>query len=188
MCKLQTSGSRTTTPTSTTAAPTVVLSSPIAIFNSSVNHDDDLAARVMPFSISLCGFSFNNVTVSSNGVLGFGITNSYSPSALPQYSALSPSGYAVAPFWADLYINQGTSQGVYYEVDGSSPSRVLTFEYYASYYNQSSQYYHFQILFYENNTGSFTFKYFNITDKGVNAVVGYQCQPSKSQDSCTWRF
>jgi hypothetical protein len=173
MCEPQTSGSRTTTPTSTTAAPTVVLSSPTAIFNSSVNHDDDLAARVMPFSISLCGFSFNNVTVSSNGVLGFGI---------------SPSGYAVAPFWADLYINQGTSQGVYYEVDGSSPSRVLTFEYYASYYNQSSQYYHFQILFYENNTGSFTFKYFNITDKGVNAVVGYQCQPSKFEHSRTWRF
>jgi hypothetical protein len=139
MCKLQTSGSRTTTPISTTVAPTVVLSSPTAIFNSSVNHDDDLAARVMPFSISLCGFSFNNVTVSTNGVLGFGITNSYQPSALPQYAALSPSGYAVAPFWADLYITQGTSQGIYYQIDGSSPSRQMTFEYYASYYNQSNQ-------------------------------------------------
>ncbi|KAG9748703.1 hypothetical protein KCU73_g7019, partial [Aureobasidium melanogenum] len=112
-----------------------------------------------------------------NGVLGFGITNSYSPSSLPQYSALSPSGYALMPFWADLYIYQGTAQGIYYEVDGTSPSRILTFEYYASYYQQSNNYYHFQVLFYENNTGSFTFKYLNITDSGANAVVGYQCQP-----------
>jgi hypothetical protein len=176
-CDYQIAGSRTTTPASTTAAPTVVLASPTAIFNSSTNHDDDLASRVMPFNISVCGYAFSNVTVSVNGVLGWNITNSYSPAALPQYSAMT--GYAILPFWADLYINQGTSQGLYYEVDGSSPSRTLTFEYYASYYNQSSQYYHFQILFYENRTGAFTFKYFNITDKGVNAVVGYQCQPSK---------
>lgn len=133
----------------------------------------------MPFPINLCGYNFTNVTVSVNGVLGFGITNSYSPSSLPQYSALSPSGYALMPFWADLYIYQGTAQGIYYEVDGTSPSRILTFEYYASYYQQSNNYYHFQILFYENNTGSFTFKYLNITDSGANAVVGYQCQPSK---------
>jgi hypothetical protein len=64
-------------------------------------------------------------------------------------------------------------------VTGSSPSRTLTFEYYASYYNHSSQYYHFQVLFYENRTDSFTFKYYNITDKSVNAVVGYQCQHSE---------
>ncbi|KAG9529421.1 hypothetical protein KCU93_g3476, partial [Aureobasidium melanogenum] len=159
------------------AAPTVALASPTAIFNSSQAHDDDLAWRVMPFAINLCGYNFTNVTVSVNGVLGFGITNSYSPSSLPQYSALSPSGYALMPFWADLYIYQGTAQGIYYEVDGSSPSRVLTFEYYASYYQQSNNYYHFQVLFYENNTGSFTFKYLNITDSGANAVVGYQCQP-----------
>ncbi|KAH0340539.1 hypothetical protein KCU81_g6806, partial [Aureobasidium melanogenum] len=159
------------------AAPTVALASPTAIFNSSAAHDDDLAWRVMPFAINLCGYNFTNVTVSVNGVLGFGITNSYSPSSLPQYSALSPSGYALMPFWADLYIYQGTAQGIYYEVDGTSPSRILTFEYYASYYQQSNNYYHFQVLFYENNTGSFTFKYLNITDSGANAVVGYQCQP-----------
>ncbi|KAG9692531.1 hypothetical protein KCU95_g7121, partial [Aureobasidium melanogenum] len=175
--QLATAGSRTTTASSTTAAPTVALASPTAIFNSSQSHDDDLAWRVMPFAINLCGYNFTNVTVSVNGVLGFGITNSWTPSSLPQYSALSPSGYALMPFWADLYIYQGTAQGIYYEVDGSSPSRVLTFEYYASYYQQSNNYYHFQVLFYENNTGSFTFKYLNITDSGANAVVGFQCQP-----------
>ncbi|KAH0400110.1 hypothetical protein KCU89_g5521, partial [Aureobasidium melanogenum] len=175
--QLATAGSRTTTASSTVAAPTVALASPTAIFNSSQAHDDDLAWRVMPFAINLCGYNFTNVTVSVNGVLGFGITNSYSPSSLPQYSALSPSGYALMPFWADLYIYQGTAQGIYYEVDGTSPSRILTFEYYASYYQQSNNYYHFQVLFYENNTGSFTFKYLNITDSGANAVVGYQCQP-----------
>jgi hypothetical protein len=178
--------STVTVTASTTSAPTIVLASPTAIFDSTANHDDDLASRVMPFNISLCGYSFNNVTVSVNGVLGSNITNSYSPAALPQYSSMT--GYAALPFWADLYINQGTSQGIYYEVDGSSPSRLLTFEYYASYYNQSSQYYHFQILFYENRTGSFTYKYYNITDSGANAVVGYQCQPSKFGIFEVWRF
>ncbi|THZ55621.1 hypothetical protein D6C86_08472 [Aureobasidium pullulans] len=117
----------------------------------------------------------------TNGVLGFGITSSYQPAALPQYTALSPTGYAVIPFWADLYIAQGTSQGIYYQVDGTAGSRIMTFEYYATYYNKTANYYHFQILFYENNPNSFTFKYLNVTDNGVNAVVGYQCQPSKQK-------
>ncbi|KAK6000506.1 hypothetical protein QM012_003752 [Aureobasidium pullulans] len=162
---------------STTAAPTVVLASPTAIFSSSQNHDDDLAWPIMPFAINLCGYNFTNVTVSVNGVLGFGITNSYWPSSLPQYSTLSPSCYALMPFWADLYIYQGTAQGIYYEVDGTLPSRTLTFEYYASYYQQSNKCYHFQVLFFENNTGSFTFKRFNITDSGANAVIWYQRRP-----------
>lgn len=131
----------------------------------------------MPFNISVCGYAFSNVTVSVNGVLGWNITNSYSPAALPQYTSMT--GRAILPFWADLYINQNTSQGIYNEFDRSSPSRTLTFEYYTSYYNHSSQYYHFQVLFYENRIGSFTLKYYNITDKGVNAVVGYQCQHSE---------
>ncbi|THZ22932.1 hypothetical protein D6C91_03834 [Aureobasidium pullulans] len=171
-------GSRTTTPVSTTAAPTVALSSPTTIISSAANHDDEIVARVVPFAISICGFSSNNLTISTNGVLGFGITSSYQPAALPQYTALSPTGYAVIPFWADLHIAQGTSQGIYHQVDGTSGSRIMTFEYYATYYNKAANYYHFQILFYENNPNSFTFKYLNVTDNGVNAVVGDQCQPN----------
>ncbi|THZ21862.1 hypothetical protein D6C89_06396 [Aureobasidium pullulans] len=162
----------------TSAAPTVALSSPTTIISSAANHDDEIVARVVPFAISICGFSSNNLTISTNGVLGFGITSSYQPAALPQYTALSPPGYAVIPFWADLYIAQGTSQGIYYQVDGTAGSRIMTFEYYATYYNKTANYYHFQILFYENNPNSFTFKYLNVTDNGVNAVVGYQCQPN----------
>ncbi|THX02348.1 hypothetical protein D6D13_08403 [Aureobasidium pullulans] len=156
----------------------VALSSPTTIISSAANHDDEIVARVVPFAISICGFSSNNLTISTNGVLGFGITSSYQPAALPQYTALSPTGYAVIPFWADLYIAQGTSQGIYYQVDGTAGSRTMTFEYYATYYNKTANYYHFQILFYENNPNSFTFKYLNVTDNGVNAVVGYQCQPN----------
>ncbi|THX57562.1 hypothetical protein D6D06_03639 [Aureobasidium pullulans] len=98
----------------------VALSSPTTIISSAANHDDGIVARVVPFAISICGFSSNNLTISTNGVLGFGITSSYQPAALPQYTALSPTGYAVIPFWADLYIAQGTSQGIYYQVDGTA--------------------------------------------------------------------
>ena len=176
---LQTTGSRTTSPTSTTAAPTVVLASPTAIFARAANHDDELAVVSMPWAIAICGNSSTRITISVNGVLGQGITTGYAPSTLPQYSQLSPAGYAVLPFWADLYITANTSQNVLYQIDGTSPSRTVTFEYYTSYYNQANQYYHFQILFYENRANSFTYRYYNITDSGINAVVGYQCQPSK---------
>ena len=80
----------------------------------------------------------------------------------------------VFPYWDDLYIYLNTSQGIYYQSEGNSPSRKLIFEFYMSHYLQSEQFYHFQILFFENYPGIVQFKYFQATDQGGTCTIGIQ--------------
>ena len=60
-------------------------------------------------------------------------------------STASRPTYALLPFWADLYIYEGTPQGIYYEVAGDAPNRTLTVEWYVSRYQNRDQYYHFSM-------------------------------------------
>ncbi|CAF1140740.1 unnamed protein product [Rotaria sordida] len=84
------------------------------------------------------------------------------------------SGVTVFPFWDDLYIYSSTSQGIYYGTEGNAPNRTLIFEYYMSHYQQPSQYYQFQLKFFEATSGIVQFKYFYASDGGVTATVGVQ--------------
>lgn len=88
------------------------------------------------------------------------------------------SGATAFGFWDDLYISSGTSQSVYYGTTGTSPSRTLVFEYLASHYQASTQYYHFQIVFYEASPGIVTFYYYQINDGGNSATIGVQSELS----------
>lgn len=90
-------------------------------------------------------------------------------------------GVTLFPYWDDLFIYSGTSQGIYYGVEGNSPNRSLIFEYYMSHYGQSSQYYHFQVIFYEGLPGVVQYKYFDASDGGVTCTVGVQ---GNQIDSC----
>jgi hypothetical protein len=102
------------------------------------------------------------------------LTNQWSNLGLPQASSyIMTTG--VFPYWDDLFIYNGTAQGIYYQSSGTNGSRTATFEFYESAYQQYSNYYHFQLLFYENAPNTFTLKYYNITDLGASATVGYQC-------------
>lgn len=71
-------------------------------------------------------------------------------------------------------IYSGTSQSVYYGIDGTAPNRLAIFEFYESHISQSSYYYHFQIVFYEAVPGIVKFIYFEATDGGASATVGVQ--------------
>jgi len=73
-----------------------------------------------------------------------------------------------------LYIYAGTSQGIYYETDGTAPNRTLAFEYYTSHYAASNQYYHFQVIFYENLPGIVTYVYYQSSDTGISCTIGVQ--------------
>lgn len=68
----------------------------------------------------------------------------------------------------------GTSQTVYYGITGVYPSRSLVYEFYTSHYGASSQYYHFQIIFYEASPGIVRYYYFQASDGGVSATIGVQ--------------
>ncbi|CAF4051086.1 unnamed protein product, partial [Rotaria sp. Silwood1] len=84
------------------------------------------------------------------------------------------SDVTILPFWDDLYIYSSTSQGIYYGTEGNAPNRTLIFEYYMSHYLQSTQYYQFQVKFFEATPGIVQFKYFYASDGGITATVGVQ--------------
>ncbi|KAI4730315.1 hypothetical protein E4T49_01780 [Aureobasidium sp. EXF-10728] len=76
--------------------------------------------------------------------------------------------------WDDLFIYQGTQQGIYYEVDGAAPNRRTSFEFYISHFSDQTQYYHFLMNFYENRPNVVNYQYLNVSDYGVSATVGVQ--------------
>ena len=83
------------------------------------------------------------------------------------------------PYWNDLYIYSGTSQGIYYGAQGIAPNRNLIFEFYMSHFRQQSQYYHFQVIFLESSPGVIQYKYFQATDGGISCAIGVQYNPMK---------
>ncbi|KAI5248909.1 hypothetical protein E4T43_01161 [Aureobasidium subglaciale] len=76
--------------------------------------------------------------------------------------------------WDDLFIYQGTQQGIYYEVDGAVGSRRISFEFYISHFSDQTQYYHFLMNFYENRPNVINYQYLNVSDHGISATVGVQ--------------
>ena len=87
---------------------------------------------------------------------------------------------AALALWDDLYIYQGTQQGIYYEVDGVAPNRKTTFEFYLSHCcSNTGLYYHFLMTFFEARPNVVTFNYLNISDCGTSATVGVESLSGK---------
>jgi hypothetical protein len=84
------------------------------------------------------------------------------------------AGVTVLPYWDDLYIYAGTSQGIYHGVEGNAPNRTLIFEFYMSHFGQSSQYYQYQVLFFEARPNIVQYKYYAASDGGVTCTIGVQ--------------
>lgn len=78
------------------------------------------------------------------------------------------------PFWQDLFIVAHTQEGIFYEIDGTAPTRQAAFEFYTTFIGNFSAYYHMVMYFYENRPGVVTFKYLNISDYGRYATVGVE--------------
>lgn len=100
-----------------------------------------------------------------------GCSSAYSNTALPSSSFSGPTAFG---YWDDLYIYAGTSESVYYGTTGTAPNRNMVFEFYMSHYGASSQYYHFQIVFYENTPGVVRYYYYQDSDGGSSATIGTQ--------------
>jgi len=69
---------------------------------------------------------------------------------------------------------QNQPQGIFYNYDGTSPKRGITFEFAESEFNANSAYIHFLVSFFENLPNIVTVCYLNITDSGVSATVGIE--------------
>ena len=80
-------------------------------------------------------------------------------------------------YYSNLYIRQGTPQGVFYSVDGTAGSRQVTFEFYEMPVNQPSAIVHFLMIFYEDQPNIVTYKYLNVTGNGAyGSTVGCESQ------------
>lgn len=69
---------------------------------------------------------------------------------------------------------------MYYAIRGNAPNRTVTFEYYCSRYLQPSEYYHFQVTFYQNRPGIVQIIYYAISDDGGSSTVGVQSKFDRS--------
>ena len=98
-------------------------------------------------------------------------STAYSNGNLPDSSFAGPTAFA---FCDDLMIYANTAQTVYSSVDRQAPNRSATFEFYESHISTPGEYYHFQVVFYENAPGIVKYIYFEISDGGASATVGVQ--------------
>jgi hypothetical protein len=83
-------------------------------------------------------------------------------------------GTTAFPVWGNLYIENQTSQGIFYNIYGNKNNRTVVFEFNATDYEKKNQYCHFQVLFFEAHPGIVQFIYLNMSDEGSSATVGVQ--------------
>ncbi|CAF1035566.1 unnamed protein product [Adineta steineri] len=151
--------------------PAVQLVGGIGVF-SSLPIDDAVAHVHLPLSIMMYNYSTSNVTFSSNGIVCLGgCSDTYNNGNLPESSISPPTAFG---YWSDLYIQSHTSQNIYYGVDEIAPNRTTIFEFYITHFGNNNQYYHFQIVFYENMPNIVKYIYFQASDGGVLATIGVQ--------------
>ncbi|CAF0755167.1 unnamed protein product [Adineta ricciae] len=163
------------------SAPSMVLTNAIPIFTAALNGSiDDIYYNVtLPLNITLYNTTTNFVQVSTNGVLCLdNCSTIYTETTLPSSNF---SGATAFPYWDDLYVYANTSQGIYYEVQGNTPNRTVIFEYYCSHYRKPEEYYHFQVVFFEQKPGVVKYIYYDVSDRGISCTIGIQA-------SCTGPF
>ncbi|KAF3924433.1 hypothetical protein AA313_de0208043 [Arthrobotrys entomopaga] len=178
-------------------APAVQLSSPTPVFGDIVNgspfnYDDVWAPLTLPFPIVIYNVSSRNIYLSVNGFISLDETpgTSFINSELPVADGVSAANRlpntSICGLWDDLYIYFGTQQGIYYQIDGAPGSRSVSFEFYTSAYQRSTEFYHFLMRYDEATPNVMTFRYFQVFGGGVSATIGAQ---SRSQNLFVeWSF
>jgi hypothetical protein len=168
-----------------------MLNDPIIVMgdlNSAPTDIDDVYVRVdnLPFAVTLYGHTTKTVQISDNGLISLDngdseqyytkpLSRKYKDAKPLPYSASDFPTYALFPLWVDLKICQGRKHGVFYQVSGDAPARVLTVEWLVTQFNAESDYYHFSTTLEEKRPGVATFKYNAIDGSGGSrCTVGVQ--------------
>ncbi|CAF1161599.1 unnamed protein product [Rotaria magnacalcarata] len=153
--------------------PVIQLTSYTSIWTGAINgpSDDDIFNMTLPFAIQVYTTTSSFIQLTTNGVICLSTcSNAWLETALPS----SYFGAAVLPYWDDLFIYSKTWQGIYYASQGTTPNRTLVFEYYTSHYGSPTEYYHFQVKFFEATPGVVQFIYYDAFDTGASCTVGVQ--------------
>jgi hypothetical protein len=145
-----------TTSSTTVIKPRIALRAPSTIIGNTVScitdYDDDLTPFTASFPLGIYGKTAATVQVGNNGYIAIGPT----PAASDGYNNVnlsgmpSPTPNAHFPFWDDIFFQQGETHGIFYQYEGTTPNRSLTFEWYGTKYSAKGTYFaHFLVSFYE---------------------------------------
>ena len=162
--------------------PEIALRSPIPIVGDAISspaeYDDFNYTFTFPWAIGFNGRSSTGYVLSTNGIVGIApvYANAYGNAAMGGTGAGSQTAAAVNaafPFWDDLLIAKGLPQGIFYQVEGATGNRSVTFEWYTTKYNNTINYAHFLVTFYEALPSWVTFEYVNTLLLSLQAKLGY---------------
>jgi hypothetical protein len=135
------------------------------------NHGDDVTTPLtLPFSWTLYGTQYTQVSVSSNGNIQFAASGNpgYVNDCLPSTAITAPT---ICAHWDDLMTN-GTGGGIFTSVSGSAPNRIFNIEWRAVYFGTTTQL-GFEVRLYEGQ-GRFDMVYGAVPSSGGSATVGVQ--------------
>jgi hypothetical protein len=146
------------------------------------NFDDELYPIEIPFDLEVYGVRSRNLVVSVNGWIAlsndsgsfdhYGFDNSELPANNSNDDFGLPSTVFL-PYWNDLYVYDGTAQGLYYEIAGEAPQRNVSFEWYTSLYLQPTGYYHFIATFREDQPGAAVYTYYQANGEMPQNTLKY---------------
>ncbi len=134
------------------------------------NRCDDCVTNVaLPFPVTLYGASYSSVSVSSNGNLQFGTSNTgFANACLPQQAIL---GTSILAQWDDLRTD-GAGNGIFTSTTGVAPNRVFNVEWRSTYYSGGGAS-NFEIRLFED-ASRFEIIYGTVDQLGASATVGVQ--------------
>ena len=133
--------------------------------NSGLNGDDNSVVLSLPFTFNFYGIPKTNVRVSCNGYLTFGGDGGvYTNQSIPNSTAPND---LIAPFWDDLYQENGTN---YYYYDESNRRFIIQYTNWGFFSGGGSV--TFQIQLYQN--GQIYFLYRAMSGTLTSATVGIE--------------
>jgi heme/copper-type cytochrome/quinol oxidase subunit 2 len=149
-----------------------------------INDNADCVGSVnLPFSFRYYGISYNQITISTNGFFVFGITQNPAMRNLPLPGSGAPVNI-VAPFWADLVVQDGDQRGIYTYYDQNRHAFIVQWnEVKAFYYpiNSFTDPLNFQVIIYDSQyyqgtpyDGIMKFQYKDFQE-GFQGTDNYPC-------------
>ncbi|CAG1962642.1 unnamed protein product [Fusarium graminearum] len=161
----------TTTPcNSEVAVTTAALLNPTPVFDDSDDHDDDIAAVVLPFNVAYSDQS--TVYVSTNGFIGVGSDLDSNPGENSWLPTENIAPIAVCPYWSDLSLTRRNGDTIVYEVFDGQHGMQATFEWIVTSSNGIRV--HFSTTFYKDFPQISRFSYYAIDGTGRIATTGAQ--------------
>lgn len=133
------------------ARPQIALRSPIPIVGDAISspaeYDDFNYTYTSPWAIGFNGRSSTGCVLAINGIIGMApvYANAYTNAQMGAAGQTGAAVNAAFPFWDDLLIAKGLPQGIFYQTEGATGNRSVTFEWYTTKYNNTVNYAHFLV-------------------------------------------